>query len=387
MTFDNFLTHFNLSYNPSFEEYKRDFKIYLSGGLTINLDTSRVHNKNKSLWTEEYKNNFIKASYEAFIVHKLDFLKSFYDTQIKPIDDELEIQNCSNDEILSWKVNNKLSKYPRSWFFREIYSTTRSLPDKGRKRPYPSFFEILKVSIEKPWCSNRLKSGDIRNHRFLLNRDYKGIFTLLRGTTGKASVLNPNVVGNLLKEFNTKKLFTPVLSWGSYAIACDILGIDTYHGVDVIPNVVNTLSEKFPKYNFTCCPSESLDTTDLNAKFDTVLLSPPYFNLELYQSKNQSHESYSNYQDWLINYWEATVKKCHDVLEFGGIFSFIITPIITTDGEQRHIGDDLQNIVQKYFSKLSTKYIKMSAQKSIVKSKQRNMNIEEVLIFNKKTGH
>ena len=61
--------------------------------------------------------------------------------------------------------------------------------------------------------------------------------------------MNPNVVGNLLKEFNTKKLFTPVLSWGSYAIACDILGIDTYHGVDVIPNVVNTLSEKFPKYN------------------------------------------------------------------------------------------------------------------------------------------
>ena len=79
MTFDNFLTHFDLSYNPSFEEYKRDFKIYLSVGLTINLDTSRVHNKNKNLWTEEYKNNFIKASYEAFIVHKLDFLKSFYD--------------------------------------------------------------------------------------------------------------------------------------------------------------------------------------------------------------------------------------------------------------------------------------------------------------------
>ena len=83
--------------------------------------------------------------------------------------------------------------------------------------------------------------------------------------------------------------------------------------------------------------------------FDTTLLCPPYFSMEQYFGGPQSTDLYPNYNDWLREYWEGTVKLSHHCLKKGGWFAYIINDYYDLDKNFYPLIDDLCEITRKYF--------------------------------------
>jgi tRNA1(Val) A37 N6-methylase TrmN6 len=62
-----------------------------------------------------------------------------------------------------------------------------------------------------------------------------------------------------------------------------------------------------------------------DTKFDLVLTSPPFFDLEIYsQSKNDSVVKYSQEQLWIDNFFAPSINKAINKLDSGGYFILYI---------------------------------------------------------------
>ena len=133
--------------------------------------------------------------------------------------------------------------------------------------------------------------------------------------------------------------------------------ITEYVGTDVIDDVcTNTKllsSTLFPKkkVDIYCCPSEKLKNNKKFIKkykknyFDNIFFSPPYFKLEIYRGKLQSTNLYSNYEDWLLLYWEETIKLCRYLIKKNGVMCYIISNY----KNRSTMNTDMNNITKKYF--------------------------------------
>jgi hypothetical protein len=162
----------------------------------------------------------------------------------------------------------------------------------------------------------------------------------------RASIFNPATYKGILDELLTgETLFAPCMGWNAYQFAFYSSEFKHFVATDVIQEVVDNgkkLQTAWEAYRdqsvfelpnktvkLYCSPSEELAKTDFVALYqgrvDAVLFSPPYFDLEIYESDNQSFANYPNYQDWLEKYWERTVLIAHQVLKPGGRFAFVIS--------------------------------------------------------------
>jgi DNA modification methylase len=54
-------------------------------------------------------------------------------------------------------------------------------------------------------------------------------------------------------------------------------------------------------------------------KFDIVLTSPPYFNLELYTAGDQSTLAYKTWEDWTEKWLKVVILGCLACLKDGGV--------------------------------------------------------------------
>jgi hypothetical protein len=219
--------------------------------------------------------------------------------------------------------------------------------------------------------------------------NFNNLFYLFQAYQPKASIFNPYsicwVLQNILKG---KRLFTPVLSWASYIPAFMHSDYEDYVGVDVMPTVCDKakfLAQYYQDFGapynkktvaIMCCPSESLTTKEDFLKkyknyFDTILLCPPYFDMEIYSEGEQSIKSYPVYEDWLDKYWRQTVLVCSQVLSPGGTFAMIANDYNTLTGEVRRITEDFDKIVREKFSFNSLYYLQNRTSPLRVNAKDR----------------
>jgi len=207
--------------------------------------------------------------------------------------------------------------------------------------------------------------------------NFNNFFYLFQQYQPKASILNPYTINWILKNlFHGTKLLTPVLSWGAYLCAFMHSDWEEYVGIDVMPQVCQRCQFLFDYYQnilrpnlkkqsditqiqrkhlkLFCQPSESLlDDNDFikqySEYFDAVLLCPPYFDMEIYPTGQQSISLYPDYQQWLVNYWEKTVKMSFLVLKKEQRFGFIVNDYESLGKKSYHLIEDLNLIVLKYF--------------------------------------
>jgi len=211
----------------------------------------------------------------------------------------------------------------------------------------------------------------------------------------RASIMNPYLVYSLNHSvLKGTKIFTPTLGWTSYCygfLECPI--VTEYVGVDVIPNVckktIEFANDFYPnkQTKIYCQPSEKLAKSKAfknkyREHFDVVFFSPPYYRLELYDSENQSTDSYKSYDDWLKGYWEETIKLCHYVLENNGKLCYILSGYGSqnTDEEYDLLGD-MNKITKKYFN-LRSQQPMYNKDVHVTKHKE---TAEKIMIFTKKT--
>ena len=180
----------------------------------------------------------------------------------------------------------------------------------------------------------------------------------------RASIMNPYLVYSLNHSaLKGSKIFTPTLGWSSYCygfMECPM--VTEYVGTDVIPDVCKKTIEFAKTYYPTkkttiyCKPSEDLMKsvafkTKYKSHFDVVFFSPPYYELELYDSKHQSTDKYKTYEEWLEKYWEATIQLCHYVLAPKGKMCYILSGYGSQNTRDSYdLLKDMNAITKKYFT-------------------------------------
>ena len=399
-SFNDFLKSFNIPEKIEYSEYKSKLKLLSKYGETYEDAKLFVEWAEQSEhWTNELIEDFCKRCYQVFVDAPEKFLENWYNEHIKQtVRQHISgITPCETNGILDGSKKSEYGRIVKNLFWEDVYSTYTT-----NSMGLPTTYEVLKKSVEYPFIYRMWKQPSSQKFVVKDKRYNSRLFNILRGTSSKASIFNPNtaayIISNILKS---EKLLTPCLGWASYLIGSFSADVKHYVGIDVIPSVVdkckllsedycsNPFNEEF-KYDFYCCPSEQIDKRHnfietYKEYFDSVFFSPPYFDLEVYEGGEQSIESFPNYQDWLKGYWEETVKMCHSVLEKDGIFSFVIVPQYQSKKETIFIGKDLSTIAKKYFTEIETKQIQWRTQTSLSIEKQKESgNSENLYLFTKK---
>ena len=108
-----------------------------------------------------------------------------------------------------------------------------------------------------------------------------------------------------------------------YQVAFQNSTFQHFISTDVIPSVVenshlvNRLYDQNPfqakAIDVYCIPSEQLGISFIHEyqnMVDAVLFSPPYYNLEIYESGEQSIKKYPSYDECFECYLKQTLQTC-----------------------------------------------------------------------------
>jgi 16S rRNA G966 N2-methylase RsmD len=134
----------------------------------------------------------------------------------------------------------------------------------------------------------------------------------------------------ITEYFGAKRVLDPCIGWGGRMLGALSAGSDVeYAGCEpdtqtykallailqdkAIPESVRHRATIFGE------PAETaMSKIHQEEKFDLVLTSPPYFNLELYTAGEQSTNKYKTWDDWSEKWLKAIILGCLAALKPGG---------------------------------------------------------------------
>jgi hypothetical protein len=376
-----------------------------SGNFAVrsNLDDfiNRVSKKDdRKQRLETYKQKL----YQLVVVDRIKTLTGWFDRYGKlpePIEYYFDIpySDILQDDVFCGRTNSKYGKICKNINFNDFYNT---------KKLYNTDSEYVLGLMKALFCDFKIRNSLVGpaffDHICNYTGDSSQFWLDFMVGANRASIFNPSTYKSILSYLPAGKvLFAPVMGWNSYQIAYYSSNYSHFVSTDVIPNVVDNghlLHAEYTKFvdnslfhipkktiDLYCCPSEKLDETFVGKYMnlvDTVLFSPPYYDLELYPSDNQSVDSYNDYNQWLFGYWEQTVLLCKKVLKQNGIFVFVISNYVNKDKIMTNISQDMDNIVRKHLVHDRSHKIEWSAIANSRQSKKtRNGNYEDLRIYRK----
>lgn len=428
LTLDKFLAHFP-PINITKEEFAQSFKVMYSKPQTLAEIFSLVPaGRNKPIiknpeTDRRYINQdrVIEYFYEILIRNRKKYLTLFYEAYFEFKDPDqmkwkginLLTESANGDSIISLQKNDPSRRLIRNLFYMELLHQTKVT---NTVKSHVSFWEALDNMYNKLQLEDRFfapssidlflkDKGTKREQRTSVKEiNYHNLFYLLQAYQPKASIFNPYsikwIMDNVLNHYlgySGQSLFTPVLSWGSYLTAFMHSDYQEYVGVDVMPSVCDKVeflsrwySNKSPKYakkttKVYCQPSETLLTDQkfldkYHDHFDSILVCPPYFDMEIYHEGPQSLDLYPNYDQWLQMYWGQTVQMCCKVTKKGGIFALIANDYKTLDGDFYPLVEDLDRHVSSCYQLLQVYYLQNRTSPLRVNTKDRT---ERLFIYRK----
>jgi tRNA1(Val) A37 N6-methylase TrmN6 len=138
----------------------------------------------------------------------------------------------------------------------------------------------------------------------------------------------------IIQFFGAKQVLDPCAGWGGRMLGCLAAGEDTYyvgcepdpHTSDGLANILADNAVISPDIRARARalimpqPAEvALDHIKQIRKFDMVLTSPPYFNLELYTTGEQSTTNYKTWEEWKDNWLKPVILKSLACLKENGV--------------------------------------------------------------------
>ena len=410
-TEQDFLNQFNLP-KVTFQQFCD--KIYVlnvmdrSGSFVVrsDLDTfvNRVSKKdNRKQRLNLYKQNLYKILVTDANATLLVWFKRY--GELKESVDfyfDIPVSNILTNDIFTGRTNSKYGKICKNINFVNFYNTKKLYTNDSEYT-----FGLLKVMFEDFKVRNSLVGPAFFDHICKYNGNPSQFWLDFMIGANRASIFNPATYKGILDNvFTGETLFAPVMGWNAYQIAFYNSKFKNLIATDVIPDVVengNLLHNVFKKYqensifesqektiDLYLCPSEELDTKHNFVKkyknaVDAVLLSPPYFDLEIYPSDGQSFNNFPDYQTWLKEYWEETVKLAVEVMKPNAKFGFVISNYINRQKQLVTISEDMRDIVLKHMNLEKHYRVQWSAISGTRQAKKtRNGNFENLWVFVKK---
>jgi hypothetical protein len=263
-----------------------------------------------------------------------------------------------------WDVTNYKGISVRSCFTEEKLFKALLTNVQMHSTPYPS--EIRKMII--------MTSG-------------LGSVTKYRTVTAKA----------IVQYFGAKQIFDPCVGWGGRMLGTLAAGKDIYYtGCEPDKNTSDGLMNIL---NDESIPKEITDRADiynepvekvlpiLKEKYDMILTSPPYFNLELYTNGQQSTSTYKDWETWITNWLKPTVLGCLALVKNGGTSCWSVKNF--KSDKSYPLADEVKKIHETAGWQL-VKTVKMTGSahmglERIQDGKETRMSEEETFCFQRKT--
>ena len=421
ITEEEFIASFKFRRDVTYKQFAKKLS-FLRDGATDSTDTVLATDhfkKNNSHKRVERYPLYAKNLYRMLVLEPEEFLGSWFRQYGRMTEDLSYYFQMPNNLIYSGgdsaflgSNNAKYGRVCRQLNFYDAYRTTKTNANTKINRKL-TVLDFLHLMFEKFDLPVNLAIPSLFNFVCEVfdgeSNDYHNFWRHLMSYLSKPSILNPYTYKEILNElFCGDTLFAPCMSWNSCQVAFYNSKFSHFISTDVIPSVVengrtlhldwqdwnNTRACLFPEdktVDLYCCPSEQLQKRHkfidkYRNKVDAVLFCPPYFDLELYDSPEQSVDSFPNYQDWLKGYWEETVKTCVATMKPGARFGFIISNYKSQNKKDMPISDDMGEICKKHMS-LVKKYKVMWGSfeiKTQTNKKHAEGNLEDLWLFEKR---
>lgn len=406
----DFLNLFNLP-NISFDDFCKKVCVLdvmdRSGSFVVRSDLDTFVNRvSKKDDRKERLDLYKKNLYRILVSDAQNTLSSWFNRYGKlneTVQYYFNIPNANilNDDIFAGRTNSKYGKICKNINFVNFYNTKKLYTNDSEYT-----FGLMRVMFEDFKLRNSLVGPAFFDHICKYNGDPGQFWLDFMIGANRASIFNPATYKGILSEvFTGDTLFAPVMGWNSYQIAFYNSNFKHFIATDVIPDVVENgklLHNEYTKLqdeslfvsdeksvDLYLCPSEQLDKQHnfiekYKNKVDSVLFSPPYFDLELYPSDNQSFSSFPDYQSWLQGYWEETVKLCVEVMKPNAKFGFVISNYVNRQKQMTTISQDMRDVVSKYLPLDKHYKVQWSAISGTRQAKKtRNGNFEDLWVFKK----
>lgn len=406
-TEQDFLQQFNLP-TVTYQEFSDKICVLdvmdRSGAFVVRSDLDTFVNRvSKKDDRKQRLNSYKQNLYKILVTDAKQTLLSWYNRYgklPKPVEFYLDLpdSNILNGDTFSGRTNSKYGKICKNINFVNFYNTKKLWTTDSEYT-----FGLMRVMFEDFKLRNSLVGPAFFDHICKYDGDSGQFWLDFMIGANRASIFNPCTYKEILKEvFTGETLFAPVMGWNSYQLAFYASGFKHFIATDVIPDVVDNgrlLQQEHNKKLFTkgektvdlyLCPSEQLDNKyDFINKYknsvDAVLFSPPYFDLELYPSDNQSANSFTDYNSWLIMYWEETVKLCAKVMKPDAKFGFVISNYTNKDKVKMTISEDMRDIAARHLDFTNHYKVQWSAIAGTRQAKKtRGGNYEDLWVFTKK---
>lgn len=429
LTLEEFLAYFPKK-DISKADFVKEFTVMytIPQTLTDLFDQVSTGRRKPIIKSEEDKryinrDQIVDYFYQILITERYKYLTCFYEAYFEFKDprklkweyvDLLSEKEQFDDPIVSLQKNDASRRIIRNLFHRELLDLTKIT---NTVKSSVSFWESLvnlynKLQLEDRFFAPssidlflRDKKTKREERTGIREINYNNLFYLFQAYQPKASIFNPYSIKWILDELlpaptssGGGRIFTPVLSWGSYIVSfMHSTEYTEYIGVDVMPSVCKKceflgewyrgLGPNFSKRTtkIYCTPSEKLlhdkkFMAQYEGYFDTILLCPPYYDMEIYHEGEQSIDTYKTYKQWLDGYWRRTVELCKHVCKLGGTFAVIANDYYTLDKKHFPITKDLDEITTKYFQYHEKYYLQNRTSPLRVNAKDRT---ERLFIYEK----
>ena len=155
------------------------------------------------------------------------------------------------------------------------------------------------------------------------------IFTLHCGTI---SLFKPIRAIEVYTRFKPRSILDPCSGWGGRLVGACVCNIPFYTGIDLNINLKEPYEAMINKLKPTTTTAMNIHFCDAvtfdysNLKYDMVLTSPPYFNIELYPYTNKLTKP-----EWVTLFYIPLFKETFKYLELGGWFCINVNQEIYND--------------------------------------------------------
>lgn len=409
-TEQDFLNQFNLP-AITFSDFCDNIQVLdvmdRSGAFVVRSDLDTFVNRVSKKDDRKQRLNLYKQKlYQILVTDAKQTLSAWfkrYGELKESVDYYFDIPNNKilDNDVFTGRTNSKYGKICKNINFVNFYNTKKLYTNDSEYT-----FGLMRVMFENFKVRNSLVGPAFFDHICKYEGDSSQFWLDFMIGANRASIFNPATYKGILDEvFTGDTLFAPVMGWNSYQIAFYNSKFKNLIATDVIPDVVtngNLLHTEYKNYqdksvfvqeektiDLYLCPSEKLDERHKFAErykdsVDAVLFSPPYFDLELYPSDDQSFDSFPDYQTWLTGYWEETVKLCATVMKPGAKFGFVISNYVNRKKEIMTISEDMRDVVAKHLAFTKHYRVQWSAISSTRQAKKtRSGNFEDLWVFTK----
>lgn len=409
-TEQDFLNQFNLP-QVTFQEFTDKVCVLdvmdRSGAFVVRSDLDTFVNRVSKKDDRKQRLNLYKQNlYKILVTDAQQTLSAWfkrYGELKETVDTYFDIPdtNILQNDIFAGRTNSKYGKICKNINFTKFYNTKKLYVNDSEYT-----FGLMRVMFEEFKLRNSLVGPAFFDHICKYNGDSSQFWLDFMIGANRASIFNPATYKGILEEvFTGDTLFAPVMGWNSYQIAFYNSKFKHFVATDVIPDVVDNgtlLHQEYQKFtddslfvqeektiDLYLCPSEKLEirhnfTDKYRNTIDAVLFSPPYFDLELYPSNDQSFDNYPDYQTWLQGYWEETVKLCVKVMKPGAKFGFVISNYVNRKKELMTISEDMRDVVIKHLKFDKHYRVQWSAISTTRQAKKtRSGNFEDLWVFTK----